>query len=734
MTYNEILTKIKNQVLETYPPNGINIVLPSITDYAIQLTSSDNELRTLNGQLLNEYDMSIINLKECESLLKSTYGINSNEPLIILKLEKLTKVAKEKDVQYEIYNPNTFEKLDLSICANTDIDIIMPIELEKEIEDLYRALKDRGYDLFDINDIFYTDICTPFEAKNGADILLNDRIIYFYEKIINYTECPNDCSYSSFSIETKGLSCKCKASNINIDSDNINIFRRHSYYLPDIEKIKYSGYKTMKCYKLVFNFKNFTKNAGSIISLIFFIVYVLFMIYYIMKDISTLKISISKYLFDEIEIKDDYSPMGTINPLLTFHGKVKRNKNNNINNQIQNSESKSFKNSFLNKSKKPKKIKKKEISVPPKRQRVQKTRINSAEKRKENENVKLIDLMKQRKKIGKMNKFHNIKNHKKIQIQTKNKKDFEVESLKSDKVRKRKTIIDYENEREQRIRRVRELIEFANRIKDNPSIFEENKNNSNSEKKSIESINEIQKKEEKGKDKKEDKISDYELNRLKFEEAIVLDNRSFCKIYWSLIKRNELFLITFVSWNDYNLFYIKIEKFIIIILTIMTLNCFLFPDKSIHNYFINGVKYNFGQQILPIFLSFIISYILEILLCFLTMTDRYIYEVKSLSKIEVNRNKVISVLRGMKMKLMAFYIGGTFFALFYWYVISAFCSVYINTQTIYIIDCVISFVIFLVVPFIIYFIIAVIRIISLKSVIHKKLKWLYKISNLLPIF
>ena len=253
-------------------------------------------------------------------------------------------------------------------------------------------------------------------------------------------------------------------------------------------------------------------------------------------------------------------------------------------------------------------------------------------------------------------------------------------------------------------------------------------------KKSIESINEIQKKEEKGKDKKEDEISDYELNRLKFEEAIVLDNRSFCKIYWSLIKRNELFLITFVSWNDYNLFYIKIEKFILIILTIMTLNCFLFPDKSIHNYFINGVKYNFGQQILPIFLSFIISYILEILLCFLTMTDRYIYEVKSLSKIEVNRNKVISVLRGMKMKLMAFYIGGTFFALFYWYVISAFCSVYINTQTIYIIDCVISFVIFLVVPFIIYFIIAVIRIISLKSVIHKKLKWLYKISNLLPIF
>jgi hypothetical protein len=154
MTYSEILTKIKNEVLETYPPEGINIVLPSINDYAVQLTSTDNEMKTLNRQLINEYDMSIINLKECETLLKTTYNIDPNDPLIILKLEKITKVAKEKDVQYEIYDPRTFEKLDLSICDKKDIDIVMPIYLEEEIEELYRALMKEGYDLFDINDIF----------------------------------------------------------------------------------------------------------------------------------------------------------------------------------------------------------------------------------------------------------------------------------------------------------------------------------------------------------------------------------------------------------------------------------------------------------------------------------------------------------------------------------------------------------------------------------------------------
>ena len=164
----------------------------------------------------------------------------------------------------------------------------------------------------------------------------------------------------------------------------------------------------------------------------------------------------------------------------------------------------------------------------------------------------------------------------------------------------------------------------------------------------------------------------------------------------------------------------------------MTLNCFLFPDKSIHNYFINGVKYNFGQQILPIFLSFIISYILEILLCFLTMTDRYIYEVKSLSKIEGNRNKVISVLRGMRMKLMAFYIGGTFFALFYWYVITCFCDIYENTQIAFIKDSLTSFALGLLYPFALYLFPVTFRMIALKT--SAKLECLYIISDIIPFF
>ena len=66
--------------------------------------------------------------------------------MIILKYEKITDTAKERNIQYEIYNPITYEKLNMDICDN--IDIVIPIKLDEEIQDLYKSLNKEGYDLF----------------------------------------------------------------------------------------------------------------------------------------------------------------------------------------------------------------------------------------------------------------------------------------------------------------------------------------------------------------------------------------------------------------------------------------------------------------------------------------------------------------------------------------------------------------------------------------------------------
>ena len=166
----------------------------------------------------------------------------------------------------------------------------------------------------------------------------------------------------------------------------------------------------------------------------------------------------------------------------------------------------------------------------------------------------------------------------------------------------------------------------------------------------------------------------------------------------------------------------------------MAMNGFLFSDKSIHKLFLKGVEYDFGQQILQIILSIIITHVFEVLICFLSLTDNYIYKIKSLSKEDDIGDKIFLVLKGMKIKLIIFFILIFFLSAFYWYFISAFCAVYKNTQGIYIIDCVISLVFFLVDPFIVYALFALLRKISLKKVKNKNLECLYKTSRLFPIF
>ena len=77
---------------------------------------------------------------------------------------------KRKKYQYEVYPPNSDQKLDLSICDETTIDIYVPIELDEKTQKLYESLKEQGYDLFDKNEKFYKDICTPYTSPDGTDV------------------------------------------------------------------------------------------------------------------------------------------------------------------------------------------------------------------------------------------------------------------------------------------------------------------------------------------------------------------------------------------------------------------------------------------------------------------------------------------------------------------------------------------------------------------------------------
>ena len=233
------------------------------------------------------------------------------------------------------------------------------------------------------------------------------------------------------------------------------------------------------------------------------------------------------------------------------------------------------------------------------------------------------------------------------------------------------------------------------------------------------------------KDKKKN-LDDYELNNLEYTEAIKLDNRTFFNIYIYFLKREQIILFTFFYFNDFNIFSLKLSKFFLAICTDMAFNVFFFSDESMHNIYISGGEHDFIGQLAQIIYSTIVSQILQIFINYLAMTDITYYTIKELiQEKNTNENKIKSIMTCLKFKILIFFIFSSGLFLFFWYFVTAFCSVYENTQMIFITDSISSFAIGLIYPFFLYLIPTVLRILSLK---YKNKKFLYSLSDKIPFF
>jgi hypothetical protein len=164
----------------------------------------------------------------------------------------------------------------------------------------------------------------------------------------------------------------------------------------------------------------------------------------------------------------------------------------------------------------------------------------------------------------------------------------------------------------------------------------------------------------------------------------------------------------------------------------MALNVFFFSDDSMHKLFLNYGKYDFFQQIPQIVYSTIISQLIEVFLCFLSLTDKHIYQIKSNLK-ATQKNKIVKIINCIYVKLICFYIFTFVFFAMYWYIISVFCGVYRNTQIHFIKDSIISFSICLVYPLFLYFVSASLRFCSLKFN-KKRLNCIFTLSSMIPFF
>ena len=222
---------------------------------------------------------------------------------------------------------------------------------------------------------------------------------------------------------------------------------------------------------------------------------------------------------------------------------------------------------------------------------------------------------------------------------------------------------------------------------------------------------------------------DFELNSLEYENALKLDKRSYIQFYISLLRNNQPILFSFSFSKDYNTRILKIFLFFFKFSLDLIVNALFFTDQTIHKIYEDRGNFNFIYQIPQILYSSIISGVIGFLIQFLALSQDNIVKFKQ-QKESTNLNENLeNLISTLKIKFISFFITSFLLLLFFWYYISCFCGIYINTQTHLIKDTIISFITSLIYPFGFYLIPGIFRIYSLK----REKPYIYKFADFLGI-
>ena len=223
-------------------------------------------------------------------------------------------------------------------------------------------------------------------------------------------------------------------------------------------------------------------------------------------------------------------------------------------------------------------------------------------------------------------------------------------------------------------------------------------------------------------------LNDEEMNSLYYEEALVIDKRSYFQYYLSLIRKKQLLIFTFYPNNDYNFTALKILLFIVSFSLYFTINGFFFNDDTMNKIYEDNGSYNILTTLPQIFYSSVVSAVINMILKKLSLTESQILEIKKEKDKKKAQDKAKKTKYSLSIKLIIFLALSIILMLFFWYFISCFCAVYINTQKQLIGDTFLSFGLSMLYPFGLNLLPGLFRIPALRAP-KKDKKYIYKISR-----
>jgi len=673
----EQIENIYNSMVENIEETGYKIV--KTPTCVFQYSTVEEQL---NNKTEENKEVSSVDLGECEELLRKQEGLNDTEQFLMLKLDIKNSTTDAVYVQYEIFNPHDYSKVSLDICNNVTIKIQVPVLLEETKLSLIAHMEEYGYDIFNINDSFYNDICSTYTAQNGADMTLSSRKEIIYDSVKDMYLCQDGCEFQSFNINTSSANCHCQVQTEEtvVDSSKLS-FDKNEFYDGFYKTLYNSNFRVVKCIKLLFSLKGMKSNYGFYFMAVLTVTFAAFVVIHILKGhgkiTNIIKIIIT--LKESKQIKDDNIE------------KIDMGKKEDDKKEDKKDDKKEEK---IEEKDEDKKENKKEFEAS------KEIRVIARNALKRNSSKRFS-------KKSQMNKTDNLQAPYK---KTNSKRNMTGNKAK---IKSSEKIISNQD------------MNLAINTDDN-IIKETSANPENAEKK-----NENKDKENQIIEKYQD-LRDEELTDLDYEQAIILDKRTYWQLYLSLIKKDQLILFTFFRKDDYNLPQIKIILFIVSFAFFFTINGFFFTDESMNNIYEDNGAFNFIYQIPQILYSSIVTTIISMILQKLSISEEKILEMKKEKDLEKSKTIANKILKNLKLKLIIFIVFSSILMILFLYFISCFCAVYGNTQLILIEDTLISFSTSLIYPFGFKLLPGLFRIPALRAE-NKDKKCLYKISKIVNL-
>jgi len=291
---------------------------------------AENNLITFykNKSCLSEFHLnnSIIDFNECLTIINENYYISS--PLIAI-IDKIGKY-NYPFTKYAFFNPLTGEKLDTSIYNNSSVKV------RKNISSIYKKdeydwIVNQNIDIYNINNSFYSSICSPFQSNNSRDVIFKDRILLFYP---NISLCEDSCEYNGTNYTTLTTNCICIFNETDYYLMNSNLLEDDSLKAQSdtkililanlVENITNSKIHFLICFKKLITFKFIITNIGGLIVLVLIITQI---VYFILLVKSNFLIKISEFILLIVNLYIDYKKQKSLNQI---NKNQKQNKRNSI--------------------------------------------------------------------------------------------------------------------------------------------------------------------------------------------------------------------------------------------------------------------------------------------------------------------------------------------------------------------------------------------------------------------